>query len=111
MYNGRVIHNPVEFVLLKLGGTWKMPILWWLREGPKRFSELKKILTFATAKMLTSQLRELEKDGFIHRKIYAEIPPHTEYTLTEKGTQTLPLIETIREYGVALMKDEGIEQP
>ena len=61
-----------------------------------------------TDKMLTSQLRELEKYGFINRKVYPVVPPKVEYSITEKGSQSIPVIETLRQYGFQLMKEEGI---
>ncbi|MCB1180289.1 MAG: helix-turn-helix transcriptional regulator [Leptospiraceae bacterium] len=107
-YKGKKFHNPVEFVIYKLGGTWKIPILWRLRENKMRYNELQKSLEKITGKMLTSQLRELEADGFIHRKVYPVIPPHTEYSITEKGLRSLPLIQMMRKYGKELMEEEGI---
>ncbi|MCB1189273.1 MAG: helix-turn-helix transcriptional regulator [Leptospiraceae bacterium] len=107
-YNGKLFHNPVEFVLHKIGGAWKIPILWRLNDSKMRYGELQRSLSKVTNKMLTTQLRELEKDGFIHRKVYPVIPPHTEYSITEKGKRTIPLIQMMREYGKELMKEEGI---
>ncbi len=108
-YAGRKFHNPVEFLLYKVGGTWKIPILWRLRDKTMRYGELQKSLEKVTGKMLTSQLKELEKDGFIHRKVYPVIPPHTEYSITEKGKRLIPLIESMRKYGSELMKEDGIQ--
>ena len=58
--------------------------------------------------MLTSQLRQLEKEGFINRKVYAVVPPKVEYSITEKGLTAIPIIETIRNYGLELMEKEGL---
>ena len=74
-----------------------------------RYSELKRSIPRITDKMLTSQLRELEAEGFIHRKVYAVVPPKVEYSITEKGETSIPIIETIRQYGQQLMDEEGIE--
>ena len=108
-YEGKLFHNPVEFVLHKIGGTWKMPILWRLREKSMRYGELKKSLSKVTDKMLATQLRELEKDGFINRVVYPVVPPHTEYSLTEKGKRAIPIIDVIRKYGLELMNEDGLE--
>ncbi|MFM7984404.1 MAG: winged helix-turn-helix transcriptional regulator [Candidatus Fonsibacter sp.] len=108
-YEGKVFHNPVEFVLHKIGGTWKMPILWRLHEKSMRYGELKKSLSKITDKMLATQLRELEKDGFINRVVYPVVPPHTEYSLTEKGKRAIPIIDVVRKYGLNLMKEDGIK--
>ena len=108
-FEGKLFHNPVEFVLYKIGGTWKMPILWRLHEKSMRYGELKKSLSKVTDKMLATQLRELEKDGFINRVVYPVVPPHTEYSLTEKGKRAIPIIDVIRKYGLNLMKEDGIK--
>jgi len=109
IYNNKVYYNPVEFAMDRIGGTWKMPILWRLKGKVFRFSELKKDIPHITDKMLTSQLRQLEAEGFINRKVYPVVPPKVEYSITEKGMTAIPIIETIRNYGLELMKNEGIE--
>lgn len=85
-----------------------MPILWRLKGRVFRFGELKKDIPHITDKMLTSQLRQLEKEGFINRKVYAVVPPKVEYSITEKGLTAIPIIETIRNYGLELMEKEGL---
>ena len=92
----------------RIGGTWKMPILWRLKDKVMRYSELKRDIAHITDKMLTSQLRELEREGFIHREVYPVVPPKVEYSMTEKGRSCVPIIETIRNYGLYLMEVEGI---
>jgi len=94
----------------RIGGTWKMPILWRLKERIFRFGELKKDIPHISDKMLTSQLRQLESEGFINRKVYAVVPPKVEYSITEKGMNTIPIIETIRNYGLELMEKEGLKE-
>ncbi len=111
IYKGKVYYNPVELVMGQIGGVWKMPILWRLKSKTLRYSELRNAIHHISDKMLTTQLRELEADGFIERKVYAEVPPRTEYSLTEKGQRVIPIIETIRDYGLELMRAEGIEGP
>lgn len=108
-YNGKIYYNPVEFAMDRIGGTWKMPILWRLKNRTFRFSELKKDIPHISDKMLTTQLRELEADGFISRKVYPVVPPKVEYSMTEKGTECIPIIETIRNYGLKLIEDAGID--
>ena len=85
-----------------------MPILWRLRDKTLRYSELKKTMPKVTHKMLTNSLRELEQEGFINRKVYAVVPPKVEYSLTQRGQQSIPLISQLREYGFDLMKDFGL---
>ena len=110
LYNNKLYYNPVEFAMDRIGGTWKMPILWRLQNRVMRFSELKRDISHITDKMLTSQLRQLEAEGFIHRKVYPVVPPKVEYSITEKGKTTIPIIETIRSYGLYLMELEGIKE-
>jgi DNA-binding HxlR family transcriptional regulator len=74
-----------------------------------RYSELKKSLPHITHKMLSSQLRDLEKHELITRKVYAAVPPKVEYSITAKGKKAVPLIVAIREYGLSLMKEKGIK--
>lgn len=108
LHKNKLYYNPVEFAMDRIGGTWKMPILWRLKDGVMRYGELKKDISRITDKMLTSQLRELENEGFVHRKVYPVIPPKVEYSITDKGRTCIPIIETIRNYGLYLMKEEGI---
>lgn len=93
----------------RIGGTWKMPILWRLKDKVMRYSELKNNIPHITHKMLTSQLRELEEEGFITRKVYPVVPPKVEYSITKRGKKAIVIIETIRNYGLDLMKDFGID--
>ena len=109
LYQGKVYYNPVEFAMDRLGGTWKMPILWRLQDQVYRYSELKRSITHISDKMLTTQLRELEADGFIHRKVYPVVPPKVEYSITEKGKLAIPIVHTIRDFGIDLMELEGID--
>jgi len=108
LYNSKLYYNPVEFVMDRIGGTWKMPILWRLRDKTLRYGELKKTMPKVTHKMLTASLRELEKDGFIDRVVYPVVPPKVEYSLTERGKKSIPVISDLRQYGFQLMKDYGI---
>lgn len=107
--NKEVFYNPVDFVLKKLGGTWKIPVLWRLRKKTWRYTELQKDIEHISQKMLTQTLKQLEADGFVLKKVYAEVPPRTEYTLSAKGEKAVEVITYLRSYGLQLMKDEGID--
>jgi DNA-binding HxlR family transcriptional regulator len=90
----------MELTLDIIGGKWKSLILWYLGENTLRFSELKKRLPRITQKMLTQQLRELEKNGLVNRFVYTEVPPKVEYSLTEAGTSLLPILATLCQWGL-----------
>lgn len=106
IYKGKVYYNPVQLVMEQIGGTWKAPILWRLRDQVMRYGELRKDIPHISDKMLTTQLRELEADGYITRKVYAVVPPKTEYSLTKQGKEMIALITTIREYGLKMIERE-----
>ena len=103
IYDGKVYYNPVQLVMEQIGGTWKAPILWRLQNDVMRYSELRNDIPHISDKMLTTQLRELEKDGYISRTVYAVVPPKTEYAVTEKGKEIIELIAIIRTYGLRMM--------
>ena len=111
LHNNKLYYNPVEFAMDRIGGTWKMPLLWRLKNKVMRYSELKRSIPKISDKMLTSQLREMEAFGLINRKVYAVVPPKVEYSITEAGKRVIPIIETIRNYGLELMEEEGIDHP
>ncbi|MED4209435.1 helix-turn-helix domain-containing protein [Priestia megaterium] len=90
---------PVETTLDVIGGKWKGIILYHLIDGKKRFNEFRKLYPAITQRMLTLQLRELEKDGIVHREIYKEIPPKVEYSLTEFGRSLEPIILLMKDWG------------
>jgi DNA-binding HxlR family transcriptional regulator len=94
---------PLEATVDILGGKWKAVILYYLFAGPRRFNHLKRLLPTVTQRMLTLQLRDLERDGIIHREIYPEIPPHVEYSLTEFGASLGPIIVQMRDWGETYM--------
>jgi DNA-binding HxlR family transcriptional regulator len=91
----------VETTLSVIDGRWKLPILFQLLDGTKRFSTLKRTLSGATQRMLTLHLRELERDGLIHREVYREVPPKVEYSLTARGRSLEPLLRFMSEWGHA----------
>lgn len=109
LFNKKLYYNPVEFAMDRIGGTWKMPILWRLKDKIMRYGELKKDIPHITHKMLTSQLRELEGEGFISRKVYPVVPPKVEYSITKRGERAVLVINTIRDYGLELMKEFQVE--
>lgn len=76
---------PVETTLKLIGDKWKVLILRDLMEGTKRFGQLRKSVGSVSTKVLTEQLRQMERDGLVSRKVYAEVPPRVEYSLTELG--------------------------
>jgi len=96
---GKKYNNPVELSLDIIGGKWKMPIIWRLKDDSKRYSELRRSLPKVTHKMLTQQLRELEEAEIITRKVYPEVPPKVEYSLTFLGKSVIPVIDLLREWG------------
>lgn len=90
----------IEITLLAIGGKWKPLILYYLIEnGTKRFGEIKTYLNSVSQKTLTNQLRELERDNLISRKVFAVIPPKVEYTVTDKGKSLFPILELMCEWG------------
>lgn len=92
-------HGNIQTTLNIIGGKWKPIILWHLLEGKKRFSELQHSISSVSQKMLTSQLRELEKDLIIHREVYRQIPPKVEYWVTDYGKTLQPVLESIGCWG------------
>lgn len=96
---------PMVLVQKVLSGKRKILILWYLSDGVLRFSEIKLRLPDVTQKMLTQQLRSLEEDGLITRTVYPVVPPKVEYSLTELGKKTIPILQQMHHFGVELLKD------
>ena len=90
---------PVEATLEVIGGKWKGVILYHLLEKTYRFGELKRAMPGITQRMLTKQLRELETDGIVHRKVYAQVPPKVEYSLTDVGESLRSVMMMMRDWG------------
>ena len=90
---------PVGAAISEIGGKWKPLILWALKDGKLRFNEINKTIPAITQRMLTKQLRELEKDNLVNRKVYPEVPPKVEYSLTEKGESVTPILEALCDWG------------
>lgn len=97
--NGKTYHCLVEAALDVIGGKWKPLILWALGDKVLRFSELQKAIPGVNTKMLTKQLRELEEDGVIKRKVYPEVPPRVEYSITDFGMTLIPILEALCNWG------------
>lgn len=95
---------PVETTLTLISDKWKVLILRDLLMGTKRFGELKKSLDGVSPKVLISQLRQMEASGLLTRKVYAEVPPRVEYTLTELGYSLQPVLEAMRDWGEGYKK-------
>ncbi len=87
---------PVEAALDIIGGKWKSIILFRVLEQTRRFNELRRLMPKITQRMLTNQLRELERDGLIHREVYAEVPPRVEYSITEFGASLEPVLLALK---------------
>ena len=90
---------PVETTLMLIGDKWKVLILRDLMDGTKRFGELKKSIGTVSQKVLTAQLRDMEEKGLLTRKVYAEVPPRVEYTLTETGYSLKPILDSMWAWG------------
>jgi DNA-binding HxlR family transcriptional regulator len=93
---------PVEVTTEIIGGKWKGKIIYILLSGKKRFGELRRLVGTATQRMLTNQLRELERDGVVQRKVYVETVPKVEYSLTKRGQDLKPAIEAMWLWGKAV---------
>ncbi len=96
--NGKTYHCALDVTMDYIGGKWKTVVLWYLRKVHKRFSELKRHIPDITEKMLSLQLRQLEKEGIVGRIVFAEVPPRVEYFLTEEGKSIIPVIEAIAKW-------------
>lgn len=94
----------IEAALDVIGNKWKGVILFHLLDGTKRFNQLRKLIPSVTQRMLTLQLRELEADEVISRKVYPEVPPKVEYSLTSFGMELKPLLFSLRDWGTRVMK-------
>ena len=98
---------PVETTLMLISDRWKVLIIRDLMDGTKRFGELKKSIGSISQKVLTSNLREMEADGLVNRKVYAEVPPRVEYTLTDTGYSLKPLLDAMVEWGLEYKRKQN----
>lgn len=99
-------HCPIEATIRLIGGKYKALILWHLIGQTLRFNELRKRIPQATPKMLTQQLRELEKDGLIVRTVYPVVPPKVEYALSDFGQSLVPILDVMCSWGRAYLKEQ-----
>jgi DNA-binding HxlR family transcriptional regulator len=90
---------PVDYAFQRIGGKYKGRILWSLKDGKMRYGELKRDVEGITPKMLTQTLKELESDKLISRKVYKEVPPKVEYSLTATGQELIPVIKQMYKWG------------
>lgn len=100
---------PIDATISLIGGKYKTKILWHLVDKTLRFNELQKIIQRATPKMLTQQLRELERDGLVTRTVYAVVPPKTEYALTSFGRSLYPILNSMCEWGKDYMAEDATD--
>lgn len=94
----------VEAALDVIGSKWKGVILFHLLDGTKRFNEFRRLMPSITQRMLTLQLRELEQDAVINRKVYPVVPPKVEYSLTPFGAELKPILLSLRQWGSQVMQ-------
>ena len=101
--------SPVDYTMQVIGGKWKPLVLYLISKEINRFGLLKRGIVGISKQMLTKQLRELERDGLVTRKVYAEIPPRVEYFISEKGYSIFPVIDSMYDWGEKHMRfdDEG----
>ena len=98
---------PIEATLDVIGGKWKPLVIYQLKDGTLRFNQIvSKVQPKITQRMLTKELRELEKDGLVTRKVYPQVPPKVEYSLTERGQSLIPILDDLCDWGSEHMADE-----
>lgn len=107
-WNKKQYHCPVEVSMDLLSGKWKCLMLWHLNDGTKRYKELERIVPGVSQKMLTQQLKELERDGLITRTVYPEVPPRVEYQLTELGQSAFPILKLMHSWAIGQL---GLSEP
>lgn len=109
IYSQENVFCPVAYSIKIIEGKWKLPILWVLSQnGTLRYNELKKNIDGITNMMLTSSLKELEKDGLVDRVQYNEIPPHVEYSMAQNGKMLLPVLDELAKWGTELIQRKKI---
>jgi DNA-binding HxlR family transcriptional regulator len=98
---------PIEATLDVIGGKWKPLVIYQLKDGTLRFSQIMvKVQPRITQRMLTKELRELEQDGLVTRKVYPQVPPKVEYSLTKKAESLIPILDQLCDWGSENMGDE-----
>ncbi|MBU3220945.1 winged helix-turn-helix transcriptional regulator [Clostridium algidicarnis] len=99
----------MELTMDLIGGKWKIRILWYLNMGTKRFSEIKRLIPDITPKMLTTQLREMENDDLITRKVYPQVPPKVEYSITKYGSSLQNTLDEMCKWGTTYANNHDIK--
>ena len=107
LLDGKEYHCAMDITMHYIGGKWKTVVLWYLRKEKKRFSELRRLIPNITEKMLSLQLKDLERDGIVGRKIYPEVPPKVEYFLTDFGKSLIPMLDEIARWGRNLAQSKA----
>lgn len=105
MKSPQTFQSPIEATISLIGGKYKAVILWHLIDKTLRYGELSRLISSATPKMLTQQLRELEADGLINRHIYPVVPPKVEYSLSDFGKSIIPILDTMCNWGRSYLSD------
>jgi DNA-binding HxlR family transcriptional regulator len=95
----RHAYCPVDYAFQRIGGKYKGRIIWYLKDGCVRYGELKRLVEGITPKMLTQTLKELEQDELVIRKVYLQVPPKVEYSLSESGLELVPFVDQMRIWG------------
>lgn len=108
IYNNKKYNCPMEMTMDLIGGKWKVLIIWHLSFGILRFNELKRKFLDITQKMLTQQLRDLESNGLIDRKVYPQVPPKVEYSLTELGNSLAPVLQEMNNWGAEFVNQNCV---
>lgn len=103
--NKKIVDCPVATTINLIGNKWKLLIIRDLLSGTKRFGELRKSLTGISQRVLTENLRNMENDGLIDRKVFAEVPPRVEYSLNKTGLSLQPIIMTMADWGTKYKKN------
>lgn len=99
---------PVETTLMLISDRWKVLIIRDLLDGTKRFGQLKRSVGTVSQKVLTAKLRSMEEDGLLSRRVFPEVPPRVEYTLTETGLSLKPILDSMRDWGMEYKAKENI---
>ena len=107
--NDKIYRCPLELTVDLMAGKWKCVILWHLRKGHLRFSELKRRLPGVTQKMLTQQLRNLEYNNLVIRKVYPVVPPKVEYYLTDESKNFISILDNMYKWGIFYSTEHNIE--
>ena len=102
---------PVRLTANIIGGKWKPLLLYYLEDGAKRFSQLQRLIPGTTKKMLTRHLRDLERDDIIRRRVFAQVPPRVEYSLTKHGQSLKPILALMSAWGSKHLARYGVNRP